>query len=232
MLVPIAFSDGEKVTESKKGEIARAYALALDMIHKTIDVTKLGTANRLNLCNRDSSDTVTKITAAYTNCFGPNPNYMAILATLQLTKGGLLDVQWSANRIYLYSSESKPDKDGSNTTKVGYVSAHPLTHKARSYLPKVGVHLDAQGNQTQAGVKNLRKIGHIHVNVNVNSLDTKRTEMDVAATIIHEATHRYAGTGDFAYEDEKVKWANMSAVERLNNADSYAMLCKWIYLAD
>ena len=42
-----------------------------------------------------------------------------------------------------------------------------------------------------------------------------------AAILIHELSHKYAGTGDHAYLHETGKWAKMSRKDAVDNADSY-----------
>lgn len=42
-----------------------------------------------------------------------------------------------------------------------------------------------------------------------------------AAILIHELSHKYAGTGDHAYLHETGKWAKMDRKDAVDNADSY-----------
>lgn len=49
----------------------------------------------------------------------------------------------------------------------------------------------------------------------------KETPEERAAIIIHELSHKYAGTDDNAYLYETGKWAQMSRKDAVNNADSY-----------
>jgi hypothetical protein len=62
--------------------------------------------------------------------------------------------------------------------------------------------------------------GSIHINFQI-LLTTKRTTMEVAATIIHEASHKILDALDFAYVYES-KYQTMTTEEALRNADSYA----------
>lgn len=57
---------------------------------------------------------------------------------------------------------------------------------------------------------------HIHFpNFNNETLDEQ------AAIIIHELSHKYAGTADNAYFHETAKWNQMSMKDAVDNADSY-----------
>ena len=53
-----------------------------------------------------------------------------------------------------------------------------------------------------------------------------------AGVIVHEATHKWAGTVDLAYESEKEKWNALSTAACLANADSYAWLCEHAYVGN
>lgn len=55
--------------------------------------------------------------------------------------------------------------------------------------------------------------------------------MTVAGTVIHEASHKFLSTEDYAYFDGKTeKWnRKMTKSEALNNADSYAWFASTIY---
>jgi hypothetical protein len=44
----------------------------------------------------------------------------------------------------------------------------------------------------------------------------------LARVIVHEATHKYAATGDYAYYSNAVEWNGMTGGDAIKNADSYA----------
>jgi hypothetical protein len=62
--------------------------------------------------------------------------------------------------------------------------------------------------------------GSIHLNFEM-LLTAQRSDMEVAVTIIHEASHKFIDTLDFAYVFD-AKYQTMTAAEALRNADSYA----------
>ena len=61
--------------------------------------------------------------------------------------------------------------------------------------------------------------GDIHLKFSM--LKTEPSE-EVATVLVHEASHKYAGTVDIAYKHQKDKWKGMSHEQALQNADSYA----------
>src|SRR4029078_1630188 len=85
-----------------------------------------------------------------------------------------------SNRMYLFDAESKPDAKDKDSRTAGYVVSYGLGVKGKKHRPTV---------------KDRRR-AHIHINY------TEKDTMNMAATIVHEATHRFAGTGDFAYSHE------------------------------
>ena len=50
----------------------------------------------------------------------------------------------------------------------------------------------------------------------------------LAHCIVHEATHKFADTDDYAYTDED-EYAGLTAARRINNADSYAFTILSLY---
>ena len=69
-------------------------------------------------------------------------------------------------------------------------------------------------NATRTTVKS----GNIHVEFSYAAVYPK---MFLAHVIVHEATHKFGGTDDYAYTEED-HYARLRLAERINNADSYA----------
>jgi len=66
------------------------------------------------------------------------------------------------------------------------------------------------------------------IHLNVNMVD-KDAEDRIARTIIHEATHKFAGTDDIAYKADNLKHNAGGHANLTNNADSYAWCCRRIW---
>ena len=71
--------------------------------------------------------------------------------------------------------------------------------------------------------KNIQKgiYGSIHIEF---SLATIYPRAQMARVIVHEATHKFAGTYDAAYCNQSQFYPHLSAWERTHNADSYAFV--------
>lgn len=65
------------------------------------------------------------------------------------------------------------------------------------------------------------------IHVEYDLIDTY-SKLGVARIIIHEATHKFAGTADHAYSHQP-GYSNMTQVQSLNNADSYAYAATSLY---
>lgn len=66
----------------------------------------------------------------------------------------------------------------------------------------------------------------IHLNVNVINTDPHGY---IARTIVHEGTHKFAGTDDVAYKFQQLKHNVGGYADLTNNADSYAWACRRIW---
>jgi hypothetical protein len=78
----------------------------------------------------------------------------------------------------------------------------------------------------------IKKTGSIHIDfgqlLNPDQL-AQHANLHAACIIIHEASHKFALTADFAYAREQQKYANLSTAQKLNNADSYGYACISLY---
>ena len=100
-------------------------------------------------------------------------------------------------------------------------------------------HEVAQG-QFSAAIASLKFIrtgteGWVHgghalkrIHLNVNSLDSE-SDGKVARIIVHEATHKFAGTVDVAYKWDSLKHNAGGHANLINNADSYAWACRLMW---
>jgi hypothetical protein len=66
--------------------------------------------------------------------------------------------------------------------------------------------------------RTVTKVGSIHIEFSYADLYPRRF---LAHCIVHEATHKFADTDDYAYADED-EYAGLTREHRINNADSYA----------
>lgn len=66
----------------------------------------------------------------------------------------------------------------------------------------------------------------IHLNINMINSDPQDK---IARTIVHEATHKFAGTADVAYKADNLKYNAGGHAGLTNNADSYAWCCRRIW---
>ncbi len=183
--------------------IGSAYDMAIVMLAKAIAVTqdaKLGKYEEFS-----GFRTVKELFEQY---FGKEPDLNTMLSTLSETLAGLKSND-KKNRIYLFDDESKPDvKKKAEGPALGYVSRYDL---------------DVKGSKKKRPTVGLYKRGHIHIN------HQERDTTNLAATIIHEGTHRFAGTADVAYADD-MKFTTLTAAEQLNNADSYSEFSRTVWM--
>jgi len=219
-VLQLQYNNRSKFKKAKLNEqdivmVGKAYDMAIIMLQTAIDTTDntdFGLEYSLNKYDQ-FSDTNKGVLKEY---FGVNPEINQIKVTLLCTLQGLRDNS-QQNRIHLFRQNMQ-----NNSKDLGYVSNASPTYQEKAHRPQVLSHDPAN---PQAGVKIPRARGHIHINLNVKSIE------DLATTIVHEGTHRFTGTGDFAYYSEGQKFRNLTAAEQLNNADSYAMYCKVIYMS-
>jgi hypothetical protein len=73
--------------------------------------------------------------------------------------------------------------------------------------------------------RTVTRVGSIHIEFSYAAVYPRRF---LAHCIVHEATHKFAGTDDYAYTDED-KYAGLTGERRLNNADSYAYTILSLY---
>ena len=66
------------------------------------------------------------------------------------------------------------------------------------------------------------------IHLNIDSLDSE-SDGKVARIIVHEATHKFAGTVDVAYKWDNLKHNAGGHANLTNNADSYAWACRLIW---
>lgn len=66
------------------------------------------------------------------------------------------------------------------------------------------------------------------IHLNVNSIDSE-PDGKIARIIVHEATHKFAGTIDVAYKWDNLKNNAGGHANLTNNADSYAWACRLIW---
>jgi len=209
-------SKNKKISGEDVTKVGEAYSLAIDMIEKAYECTQRASAGQLASYDVPDAFVALEVRQIFDRYFGANPDYQTILGTLQSTMLGLKDNS-KDNRVYLFDSQSKPEDGGDNRT-AGYVMGYPNNYKPKRHRPEIQSHEKG----AKAGEKTPRRRGHIHVNYTL-------AKADLAVTVIHEATHRFAGTGDFAYEQEVQKWNDLSDAEKLNNADSFACFCRDVY---
>jgi len=66
------------------------------------------------------------------------------------------------------------------------------------------------------------------VNFRTQLADNTVTNVRVAATIIHEASHKFCDTRDFAYSEDPA-YRSLTLANALMNADSYAFTAICLY---
>ena len=69
------------------------------------------------------------------------------------------------------------------------------------------------------------------IHLNVSSINNKPEDL-ITRIIVHEATHKFAGTVDVAYKWENLKHNAGGHANLTNNADSYAWACRRIWKRD
>lgn len=158
-------------------------------------------------------------------CFAGTPStadYQEILNVINLTRNGL-----NSNDLKLKISNSKSTTSGgTTTTTVGYVKNYPK-RDIRALTKK-------DWHKVPIGPKQGRHTGNIHVHQMVLQSNSKGSD-----TVIHEATHRYAGTSDFGeagYVDSTLsrnfRAPGLTPAQALNNAESYASFVYWTGVFD
>lgn len=70
--------------------------------------------------------------------------------------------------------------------------------------------------------------GSIHLNFLTQLADRSVTNLRVAGTIIHEASHKFCDTRDFAYSQDP-GYGTLTTTQALMNADSYAFAAVCLY---
>lgn len=145
-----------------------------------------------------------------------NVDLRSILDILTKTRDGLRDNS-ELNKVYLFTAASKP-KDKLAEDTLGMVKGYGVDNAAKQNRPLVK---QADGMANTPNNKTEYRQGHIHLNYDKMK---SKSDKDVITTIIHEATHRFCGTCDFAYGFQP-KYQNLTDAERLNNADSHALFC-------
>jgi hypothetical protein len=70
--------------------------------------------------------------------------------------------------------------------------------------------------------------GSIHLNFLTQLADRSVTNLRVAGTIIHEASHKFCDTRDFAYS-QNAAYGALTSTQALMNADSYAFTAICLY---
>lgn len=84
-----------------------------------------------------------------------------------------------------------------------------------------------QKNEPTAGLQPQDK-GSIHINFTTLLGEAKYKHLHVARTIIHEASHKFCDTRDFAYSYEP-GYASLTKPQAMNNADSHAYAAVCLY---
>jgi hypothetical protein len=69
--------------------------------------------------------------------------------------------------------------------------------------------------------QHLSQADDAQIYIHFNHLVTSNV-WQMARLIIHEATHKYAYTGDYAYYSNSAAWGNLLGANAIKNADSYA----------
>jgi len=70
--------------------------------------------------------------------------------------------------------------------------------------------------------------GAIHLNFKVFLADSQQHKLHVARTLIHEASHKFVDTYDFAYTHDPA-YLTLSKPQAMRNADSYAFAAASCY---
>jgi hypothetical protein len=119
----------------------------------------------------------------------------------------------AAEKVETFRRE-RGEKETSHATlwgrgTIGYVKPHKPFAASREKMPRL-----------EAPQMLPEQYGSIHINF-MTLLD-RTDNMKAAVTLIHEASHKFIDTLDFAYVYEEEKYRHMSTDQALRNADSYA----------
>jgi hypothetical protein len=207
-------------------KVTKAYIMAEQMVGDAIIHAQDAQGGRFAPCGlRTTEDIFDHYFRVRSPGFPGAGGYAVIITTLTEARAGLNDPS-EKNRLYLFDSTSKANDTRVTKDTGGYVASYfpsspNFGAKWDKKRPLVKSHAVTapRAFQTTQALK-----GHIHLNIESGEV------LDWATTIIHEATHRFSGTGDFAYVHETDKWKTLTWAEHLNNADSYAQACNELYI--
>jgi hypothetical protein len=213
------------------GKIGHAVGLAIAMAERGLAAVKeIGRARAEDHARHPGWNPLVE-------CFGSDAwkraNLDAIVETLGATARGLREAvradqtleERRASEIQLFDRNSKPADPKRPGNEHGYVRDYPVDDKTKAKRPTIAATPDILQSLREEGDlarKVKRRVGHIHISLDNARADTVER---LARTILHEATHRYAGTGDFAYADHAGEFHGATTAERINNAGSYAEFC-------
>jgi hypothetical protein len=218
------------VSKQVERQAADAYAFATRMVEDAVscaDGAMKGVFNSYAGGLKTTEDLFDEYFGLRSAGFQGPQGYSVVHTTLTETLRGLRDNS-EQNTLYLFDSTSKAHDPKVSKDTYGYVSIS--TPGSPNFLAQWGKKrplVNSHANKDpRAFQKTLALQGHIHLRI-----DGGGDVIKWATSIIHEATHRFSGTGDFAYLHETDKWAKLTWSEHLNNADSYAHFCRKLYEA-
>ncbi|MBK9385559.1 MAG: hypothetical protein IPN34_12180 [Planctomycetes bacterium] len=206
-----SYKSTKKVAPADAEKIGRAYSAAAQMVESALG----------GLYEEKNADLVRMY-------FGDKAPRKEIEGVLRLTLNGLKDTS-EGNKIFLFTKTSRPELGANTSGKVSSWKREGTDASTQKWaISKRKLPVSSSFEKASGGLDNIEKKyeaykGRIHLNL--FHIKNRQAE-EVAITIIHEATHRFAGTGDFGYNDGTRKWYSMTDEERLNNADSYAYFCR------
>lgn len=195
-------------------KLGHAFGVAMRMAATGLDVVKR--------CETGDPAVLAVLRRHFGNDAGKQAHLSAIGDALRATHKGMVAAtradkspeQKALHVVHLFDRQA-----GNGGQEQGYVRMHPPLQpgKIARGRPLIQAHTDDEAPISSFD----HRVGHIHLN-----LDPARGETleRLARTILHEATHRYAGTGDFAYAGSE-GYDDLQGVARINNADSYAEFC-------
>jgi hypothetical protein len=208
-----------EVSEADTKSIGDAYSLALQMVFLANDQFQ-----------RDRMKPDSHVVTVANRYFNKTGFDRYVKSVLNDTYTGLRNAVNKDGRstIYLFTKTSKKG----NATDAGYIKNWPGRLDDKKHLPQGQRYMRQDTDKTMDDI-NKPKVdaGKGHIHLNLSEIRKAKDGQQLIITIIHEATHRYAGTGDFAYYpvDQKrsaaIKFNSMTDAERMNNADSYAYFC-------
>jgi len=216
------------VSQQVVRQVTKAYEMAEKMVGDAIPYAKSAQTGQFTPYGqgKTTEDLFNYYFGVRSSGFPGAAGYKVIIATLTETRAGLNDPS-KQNRLYLFDGASKANDPRISDDTLGYVAAYfpgkaSFSAKWDKKRPLVKSHAveNPRPFQTTSAIQ-----GHIHLRID------SRDPLAWATSIIHEATHRFSGTGDFSYEHETDKWKTLTWAEHLNNADSYAKFCRELYLA-